>query len=113
LAVPVILYVKRTDPAGPGRGTIILDPGNWTSPGSWVATEVPHEGDPIFIAKSGTYSIQNRIVALIDTNNKKAVEVRDYGDGPLGVGPGTTFDPDPDDRPPMHIAWKLSVWPPD
>lgn len=105
----VQVYIKRTAPQGPGRGTITLTPGDWTSGGAWTATEDQHEGDPLFSAKNGTYTIQNRIATLLGTDLKPSVRLNDWAQGSIS-GPGMTFDPT--DNSNINIAWRYgSPWP--
>ena len=108
--MPANIYIKRTAPQGPGRGQIAFEPGDWTHSGTWVATELPHEGEKIFpAAKSGSYSIANRIITMKGPDSTTLVVITDWGPGPLGNGPGQTFNPE--DGTQMNIAWSLSVWP--
>ena len=104
------VYIKRTAPPEPGRGQITLTPGDWTNSGTWIATESPHEGEPLFSARSGTYSIKNRIVTLLGADLKTAVLIKDWAKDSMGTGPGETFNSTENTS--MNIAWKLSPWPP-
>ncbi len=106
------VFVKPV-PTGPGRGTITLSPGDFTSSGTWSATEDQHDGDLLFSASQGTYSISNRIVTMLGPDFKTAVRLKDFGDGPShGVGPGETFDAAGATS--TNIAWRwLTPWPPD
>jgi hypothetical protein len=106
----VIIHIKRVAPTGPGRGTIVLSPGNATEGGTWVATELPHQGDAIFPAeRGGKYSIAGTIVTMKNSHSETLVVINSWEGKALDAGPGQTFKHD--DGQPMNIAWNRVQWP--